>query len=112
MNKKDKHAIFSWITKCCKQNMISLIDIKVITMNTIYRALPFGILAVIASITSHATTGYFMHGYGVKAQGNAGTSIANFNDDIRCILSVLEYVGSLRIILQHSFCNFLCNRDN
>ena len=27
-----------------------------------------------------ATTGYFMHGYGVKAQGAAGASIAAFND--------------------------------
>ena len=80
MRKKDKHAIFSWITKCFKQNMISLIDIKDTTMNTIYGALPLGILAVLASVTTHATTGYFMHGYGVKAQGNAGTSIANFND--------------------------------
>ena len=32
------------------------------------------------SATSFATTGYFMHGYGVKAQGNAGTSIAQFQD--------------------------------
>ena len=29
---------------------------------------------------AHATTGYFMHGYGVKAQGNAGAAIAQFND--------------------------------
>ena len=32
------------------------------------------------SSSAFATTGYFMHGYGVKAQGNAGTSIAQFQD--------------------------------
>ncbi|MFC4951784.1 OmpP1/FadL family transporter [Acinetobacter puyangensis] len=32
--------------------------------------------------SSFATTGYFMHGYGVKAQGNAGTAIAQFNDSL------------------------------
>lgn len=31
---------------------------------------------------SFATTGYFMHGYGVKTQGNAGTALANFNDSL------------------------------
>lgn len=59
--------------------MISLIKNKGVTMKTIYSALSLGILAIFSSAT-HATTGYFMHGYGVKAQGNAGTSIANFND--------------------------------
>ena len=48
-------------------------------MKTIYSVLSLGIFAILSNAT-HATTGYFMHGYGVKAQGNAGTSIANFND--------------------------------
>lgn len=43
-----------------------------------------GVLPVIilSTLTQHAfaTTGYFMHGYGVKSQGNAGASIASFND--------------------------------
>lgn len=47
---------------------------------TLNRTLASGIFAVLASTAANATTGYFMHGYGVKAQGNAGTSIANFND--------------------------------
>lgn len=43
-----------------------------------------GVLPVIilSTLMQHAfaTTGYFMHGYGVKSQGNAGASIASFND--------------------------------
>ncbi|MDF2416148.1 long-chain fatty acid transporter [Acinetobacter beijerinckii] len=37
---------------------------------------------ILSTLTQHvfATTGYFMHGYGVKSQGNAGASIASFND--------------------------------
>lgn len=36
-----------------------------------------------AAVTStHATTGYFMHAYGVKAQGVAGTSTAFFQDSL------------------------------
>lgn len=42
-------------------------------------ALPVVLLSGIAQHAS-ATTGYFMHGYGVKAQGQAGASIAAFND--------------------------------
>jgi len=41
-------------------------------------ALPVVLLSGIAQHAS-ATTGYFMHGYGVKAQGQAGASIAAFN---------------------------------
>lgn len=32
------------------------------------------------SVPAFATTGYFLHGYGVKAQANAGTAIAHFQD--------------------------------
>ena len=37
---------------------------------------------ILSTLTQHvfATTGYFMHGYGVKSQGNAGASTASFND--------------------------------
>lgn len=49
-------------------------------MKTIHSILSLGILTVISAGNAHATTGYFMHGYGVKSQGNAGASIANFND--------------------------------
>lgn len=38
------------------------------------------LFAILIGQSAHATTGYFFHGYGVKAQGNAGVSIANFND--------------------------------
>ncbi|KXZ62059.1 putative outer membrane protein precursor [Acinetobacter venetianus] len=39
-------------------------------------------IVILSTLSQHsfATTGYFMHGYGVKAQGNAGASIAAFND--------------------------------
>ncbi|MFW1952434.1 OmpP1/FadL family transporter [Acinetobacter beijerinckii] len=37
---------------------------------------------ILSTLTQHAfaTTGYFMHGYGIKSQGNAGASTASFND--------------------------------
>jgi len=41
--------------------------------------LPTLFLSALSS-SAFATTGYFMHGYGVKAQGAAGASIAVFND--------------------------------
>ncbi|MGL5402404.1 MAG: OmpP1/FadL family transporter, partial [Acinetobacter sp.] len=41
--------------------------------------LPTLFLSALSS-SAFATTGYFMHGYGVKAQGAAGASIAAFND--------------------------------
>lgn len=46
---------------------------------------PFISIAVIAplfSTSAFATTGYFMHAYSVKSQGNAGTAIANFQDSL------------------------------
>ncbi len=49
-------------------------------MKTIFQTLPFALFALSFSSASFATTGYFMHGYGVKAQGNAGTAIAQFQD--------------------------------
>lgn len=49
-------------------------------MKTIFQTLPFALFALSFSSVSFATTGYFMHGYGVKAQGNAGTTIAQFQD--------------------------------
>lgn len=42
--------------------------------------LPLGAAIALLATQSQATTGYFFHGYGVKAQGSAGTSIANFQD--------------------------------
>ncbi len=39
-----------------------------------------GVVGSVMSSPAFATTGYFMHGYGVKAQGNAGAAIAQFND--------------------------------
>ena len=47
---------------------------KIITFSSL------SLLTSLLSTTTFATTGYFLHGYGVKAQGNAGTSIANFQD--------------------------------
>lgn len=63
-------------------------------MKTIYSVLSLGIFAIFSHAT-HATTGYFMHGYGVKAQGNAGTSIANFNDALTIASNTagLSWVG-------------------
>lgn len=43
------------------------------------KLLLFGI-ATIATIQSHATNGYFSHGYGIKSKGRGGTSIA-YSDD-------------------------------
>ena len=45
-----------------------------------YKTLPLATLILLSTTSVFATTGYFMHGYGVKAQGHAGTSIASFND--------------------------------
>lgn len=39
----------------------------------------FSVIAT-AETNTHATTGYFMHGYSVQSQGNAGTSTALFQD--------------------------------
>ncbi len=44
------------------------------------KTLSLTVFSLILTSPAFATTGYFMHGYGVKAQGNAGTSIASFND--------------------------------
>ena len=49
-------------------------------MKTPVKILSLAVWVSVFSSTSFATTGYFMHGYGVKAQGNAGTSIAQFQD--------------------------------
>ena len=45
-------------------------------MNASHKKLPLTLFLSLLSTTSFATTGYFMHGYGVKAQGSAETSIA------------------------------------
>lgn len=42
----------------------------------------FTVTTLMSAISTHATTGYFMHAYGVKAQGNAGTSTALFQDSL------------------------------
>lgn len=49
-------------------------------MKATYQLLPLALFVSLLSSMAYATTGYFMHGYGVKAQGNAGTSIAQFQD--------------------------------
>ncbi|HHJ4328341.1 TPA: OmpP1/FadL family transporter, partial [Klebsiella pneumoniae] len=38
------------------------------------------LLSALASTGAHATNGYFAHGYGIKAQGQAGVSIAQPQD--------------------------------
>lgn len=48
-------------------------------MKIVSQILPIVALVSMSS-SAFATTGYFMHGYGVKAQGNAGTAIAQFQD--------------------------------
>ena len=40
------------------------------------------VIAPLFSTSAFATTGYFMHAYSVKSQGNAGTAIANFQDSL------------------------------
>ncbi|AOA57133.1 OmpP1/FadL family transporter [Acinetobacter larvae] len=45
-----------------------------------YRYLYYGLLC--CSSLTHATNGYFMHGYGVKTQANAGVSTALFQDSM------------------------------
>ncbi|KAF5278716.1 hypothetical protein FQR65_LT15523 [Abscondita terminalis] len=49
-------------------------------MKFISQVTGLAIAGVLFSSNSSATTGYFMHAYGVKAQGNAGVSIAQFQD--------------------------------
>lgn len=49
-------------------------------MKAIYKIFPLTFLLPFISASVHATTGYFMNANSVKAQGNAGTSIANFSD--------------------------------
>lgn len=49
-------------------------------MKSISKILPLAVFISVITSPSFATTGYFMHGYGVKAQGSAGTAIAQFQD--------------------------------
>jgi long-chain fatty acid transport protein len=49
-------------------------------MNTILKTIIISTGLVLWGATTNATTGYFMHGNGVKAQGTAGASVANFVD--------------------------------
>jgi long-chain fatty acid transport protein len=49
-------------------------------MKFISQVMSLAIAGILYSSNSSATTGYFMHAYGVKAQGNAGVSIAQFQD--------------------------------
>lgn len=61
---------------------------------TSIRLLP--VLLPLISTPVFATTGYFMHGYGIKAQGNAGTSIAHFQDALTIANNPagLSWIGS------------------
>lgn len=65
-------------------------------MNASHKKLPLTLLISLLSTTSFATTGYFMHGYGVKAQGSAGTSIAQFQDALTIANNPagLSWIGS------------------
>lgn len=47
-------------------------------MKFISQVMGLAIVGVLISSNSSATTGYFMHAYGVKAQGNAGVRSLNF----------------------------------
>ena len=49
-------------------------------MNSISKNLTLAVFVSASTSSAFATTGYFMHGYGVKAQGTAGTAIAQFQD--------------------------------
>lgn len=49
-------------------------------MRNIWTIISLGLGGLSVLSSAHATTGYFMHGYGVKAQGQAGATIAQFND--------------------------------
>ena len=49
-------------------------------MNSISKNLTLAVFVSASTSSAFATTGYFMHGYGVKAQGVAGTAIAQFQD--------------------------------
>lgn len=49
-------------------------------MKTVFRLLPLSVLISVSSSAVYATTGYFMHAYGVKSQGTAGATTAQFND--------------------------------
>ncbi len=51
-------------------------------MKRLLPLLPVAVIVPFLSSSAFATTGYFMHAYSVKSQGNAGTSIANFQDSL------------------------------
>lgn len=51
-------------------------------MKRLVPLLSAAVIAPLFSSSAFATTGYFMHAYSVKSQGNAGTSIANFQDSL------------------------------
>ena len=65
-------------------------------MKATYQIVPLVLFVSLLSTTSFATTGYFMHGYGVKAQGNAGTAIAQFQDALTIANNPagLNWIGS------------------
>jgi long-chain fatty acid transport protein len=44
--------------------------------------LPAALAALFLPLTAHATNGYFSHGYGIKAQGQAGVGIAWAQDSL------------------------------
>lgn len=58
--------------------------------------LPLSAALALLAQNSYATTGYFLHGYGVKAQGSAGTAIANFQDALTIANNPagLSWIGS------------------
>lgn len=65
-------------------------------MNHSVSLLSLSVVIALISTSASATTGYFMHGYGVKAQGNAGTSIAQFQDALTIASNPagLSWIGS------------------
>ncbi len=58
--------------------------------------LPLTAAIILLTQQAYATTGYFLHGYGIKAQGNAGTAIAHFQDALTIANnpSGLSWIGS------------------
>ncbi|WP_326518063.1 OmpP1/FadL family transporter [Acinetobacter sp. CAAS 2-6] len=65
-------------------------------MKRLVPLLSAAVIAPLFSSSAFATTGYFMHAYSVKSQGNAGTSIANFQDSLTIASNPagLSWVGS------------------
>ncbi|AXY58094.1 long-chain fatty acid transporter [Acinetobacter chinensis] len=65
-------------------------------MNHSVSLLSLSVVIALISTSASATTGYFMHGYGVKVQGNGGTSIAQFQDALTIASNPagLSWIGS------------------